>query len=72
MVVCLLQGVDVVLLDIILTVPDDILDFLSLLERVNESGQEMGIEEDGFGLGRYQGVLQSFFAESVVGCHNRH
>ena len=44
----------VFLLDIVLAVPDDMLDILGLFERADERRQKVGIEEDGLGPGGHQ------------------
>jgi hypothetical protein len=63
---------DVVLVDSIVTVPNNILDILGLVKWVDQRGKKMGIKEDGLGRSCHQRVLQANLAQSVVGGDNGH
>ncbi len=62
-----LELLDVLRVDLVLRVPDDVLDLGGDGEHVGQGGQEVGVEEDGLGLGGDHGVAQALLAERVVG-----
>jgi len=68
----LLELLDVLLLDFHLAVIDDELNVLRLLERVDELGEEMRVEENELGVGLLKRMHQTLFAESVVGGDDGH
>ena len=60
------------ILGLVLVVPDNVCDVLGMPKNAVEGREEMGVEEDGLGLGSDHGVLETLGAESVVGSHNGH
>jgi len=70
--VSLLELLEVLLLNFHLAVVDNELDVLGLLERVDELGKEMRVEENELGVGLLERVHQTLFAESVVGGDDGH
>lgn len=72
MVVGVLELINVGLLDVGLTVVDDMLNVLGFLQRVDEFGEKMRVKEDGLGVCLLERVLETLLSERVVGGNDWH
>lgn len=61
-----LQLVDILLLDLALAVVDDILNVFRSLERIDQTREQVRVEEYGLGVCLLQGMAEPVFAERVV------
>jgi hypothetical protein len=68
--VCLGEGINVLLLGVVLCAVDDDLDILCLLERVDELGQQLWVGEHDLGVGLEHRVAETLLAEGVVGSND--
>jgi hypothetical protein len=67
-----LELVNIFLLDVLLAVVDNVLDILDLVQGLDQLGEEVGVEEDEFGVSLLERVFEAFLAESVVGGDDGH
>jgi len=72
MVVGALELVNVGLLDFGVTVVDDMLNVLGLLQGIDEFGEKVRVEENGLGMCLLERVLEAFLSERVVCGDNWH
>ena len=66
------EGVDVLLLGVVLCAVDDDLDVLGLLHGVDEPGQQLWVSEHDLCVGLEHGVLEALLSECIVGGDNGH
>lgn len=67
-----LQGLYVLVVDLVLVVVDDPSQLRRFLQRLDKFAEQVWVDEDGFRTTLYNGHLEPFFAEGCVRSHDRH